>query len=111
MSTNFYVEADLTCNNPEHAETLHIGQAARGWKFLFHGVPEQGLTSWEAWQEYLATRTITDEYGRVMSLVTFAERVERDQQGDPSRCRFSGSNSVKGYHDPDGYDFYDREFS
>lgn len=131
MGTNFFVEADPTCNNPEHTKTLHIGKSSAGWKFGFHGIPELGLTSWDAWQTFLERRTITDEYGRAYTLDEFKVWAERHSRpGDPPPpaigwiCRveptpeminvgYSGRYSFDNgdYHDPQGYDFYDGEFS
>lgn len=120
MGTNFYVDADSTCNNPEHAEVLHIGKRSGGWKFGFHAIPERGLTSWAAWQQFLAGRTIRDEYGEEMSLVTFAAKVEATHQpwgtlGTPPICRIeylgTSIDPKREYHDAEGYDFHEGEFS
>lgn len=117
MGTNFYVEADPTCNNREHTERLHIGKRSGGWKFLFHSIPERGLASWKAWQEFLANRKILGDDGAVMSLVTFAEMVESLQ--DEPNCLIERNerrstpswNMRNEYHDLEGFDFTEGNFS
>jgi hypothetical protein len=119
VSTNYYAEGDATCNNPEHTELLHIGQSAGGWKFSFHGIPDRGLTSWAAWRDFLAARSITDEYDRPLTLDEFAEVVEKrwtpNGRIEP-RCRVEHRNDLgrggqEEYHDADGFDFYNGTFS
>lgn len=122
MGTNFYVDAPPTCNNPLHNETLHIGKRSGGWKFGFHAIPERGLTSWKAWQQFLADKEIRSEYGEVMSLVTFAEDVVEQCQSEPwgplgkepiCRIEYLGDSRdrEREYHDADGYDFHEGDFS
>lgn len=137
MGTNFYVDADPTCDNPAHTERLHIGKSSGGWKFGFRAYPDRGLVSWEAWQAFLADdarrrpvfgmrprgRTITDEYGTELTPAEFAGIVEAKQAAD-AWCRvapspdciargFGGMWSARAeeFHDPAGYDFHDGEFS
>ena len=125
MGTNFYVDADATCDNPAHRESLHIGKSSAGWKFGFHGIPELGLTSWAAWQEFLVGRQITDEYGTELTLAEFVSRVENrrvpsalsrpicrvEPTPEEIRIGFGGQFSRHSYHDADGFDFTDGEFS
>jgi hypothetical protein len=129
MSTNYYAEDEATCNNPAHTETLHIGKSSGGWKFGFHGIPdhEPPLTSWRAWREFLADRIITDEYGRTLTLDEFRDVVEKrytptGAAGPHCRVRPTALTIRNGYggrwsedhgdyHDADGFDFYDGEFS
>lgn len=131
IGTNFYVSDEPTCDNPAHTRSLHIGKSSAGWKFGFHGIPDHDppLTSWAAWQEFLADRVIEDEYGQEYTLEEFRPRVEnRHIPKGLSRpiCRvtpteeevqlgFGGRRPVRNseieYHDPEGYDFYEGEFS
>lgn len=130
MGTNYEVRDDPTCDNPAHTKTLHIGKSSAGWKFSFHAIPdhEPPLTTWKAWQEFLEGRTVVDEYGREMTLEEFRPVVE--QRGIPRdldrpichvnptaqeiRVGFGGrvpSPDSRGYHDPEGYDFWEGDFS
>lgn len=126
VGTNFYTDADPTCDNPEHTERLHVGLSSFGWKFLFQGYPDRGLTSWTAWRVFLAGREIRDENGRTLTLDEFTERVENRAvpQGELPFCRITPSARCRAvgfggrweprndeYHDPQGYDFCDSEFS
>lgn len=126
MGTNYYVNDDPTCNNPAHTEKLHIGKSSMGWKFGFHAIPEHEppLTSWAAWQEFLAGRTIEDEYGTKFTLDEFRLVVEyRMAPSDhgqpicsvnPASIGFRGQateSDERRYHDSEGYDFFDGEFS
>lgn len=129
MGTNYYAQDDATCDNPAHTKTLHIGKSSGGWKFGFHGIPahEPPLTSWAAWREFLATKEITDEYGRTLTLEEFTEVVEKrwtPTGRSTPHCRVTPDDHTKvhgyggrwydgggEYHDPEGHDFFDGEFS
>ena len=116
MGTNYYAAGEATCNNPSHTPQLHVGKSSGGWKFGFHGIPdhEPPLTSWRAWREFLAGRVITDEYDREVPLDEFVNVVEKryTPPGQPGPlCRVGGRYGHDNYHDPDGFDFYDGEFS
>ena len=127
MGTNYYTPGDPTCDNPDHTSRLHIGKSSAGWKFGFHGIPDLGLTSWQAWREFLADRPVIDEYGQMVSLEDFTRIAERRRVGETERhliCRveptpediaigFGGRRPPAGsdYHDSDGHDFNDGEFS
>lgn len=113
MSTAFYVLADATCDNPAHTEQVHVGTSSGGWKFLWHAYPAdlvrpRGVPVLETraqWEDWLATRTIEDEYGRVYSLVSFLERIDPDE-GEPDG---KGHSTVSGLKqnvtvDADGHD-------
>lgn len=126
MGTNFYVDAEPTCNNPAHNQQLHIGKSSGGWKFGFHGIPDRGLTSWSAWRDFLADKTIVDEYGTELTLSEFTERVENrwtpaglgrllcrvEPTADEIQRGFGGrfTPDNANYHDSEGYDFSDWEF-
>lgn len=129
MGTNYYVDDDPTCNNPAHTKVLHIGKSSRGWKFGFHAIPDHQppLTSWAAWREFLAVRPIRDEYGQRLTFAAFTRVVEdRATASGTTRpiCRVEPTlaeiqrgyggryiRSDKNFHDDDGFDFYDGDFS
>lgn len=132
MGTNYYVEDDPTCNNPEHTETLHVGKSSAGWIFGFQAYPEKGLISWAAWQAFLTNKEIKDEYERSITFDEFRHLVESKQRSegrDPGKKNISRMDlavrrnpDIWGPHyiepdpdrewsDPEGYDFYSGEFS
>jgi hypothetical protein len=129
MGTNYYAELPQCAHPCEHCnfdDRLHIGKSSGGWKFGFHGIPERGLTSWAAWQDFLADHIIYDEYGQMIQLGEFATIVTDRNVGrgmarpicrvDPTPAEivagFGGNYFEHGdYHDVEGYDFYDGEFS
>lgn len=108
MSTNFYVQDDPTCGNPDHIETLHIGKRSGGWRFSFHGVPKKGLVSWGVWQAFLAGRTVEDEYGQKMTAAEFISMVDGWNIGKPGSPH--DHPDPNRYHDDEGNDFYNGEF-
>lgn len=120
MGTNFYVEDEPTCNNPTHIQTLHIGKRSGGWKFGFHAIPdhEPPLTSWAAWQDFLPGRTVTDEYGDSITGEEFIQII-KDWMADPHQttCRLQWlsdrgyKRNSDEYHDAEGNDFYEGDFS
>lgn len=61
MGTNYYAHTSAS-----DAEGLHIGKKSAGWDFLFHSIPELGLTTVAAWHKLLVQdgAYITDEYGQ-----------------------------------------------
>lgn len=121
MSTNFYVEDDPTCDNPAHTVELHVGKRSGGWKFGFQGYPEHNppLTSFAAWRRFLVGRTVTDEYGKTLTADGF-EAMVREWNDNPNNdiCRvaymkerYPDTVSNPDYHDDEGHDFTDGEFS
>lgn len=81
MGTNYYTD-DPRCDHcGRDGERFHIGKSSAGWKFLFAPYPEHGLTSWRAWQAFLANRVIVDEYGDVIDLADLKRLVETKQCG------------------------------
>ena len=125
MSTNFY--ATQWCPNPcAHCQPaiLHIGKRSGGWTFGFEAHPERGLTTRKAWQEYLRRDgvTIRDEYDHGPITPD-----EFDALVDATRypwgpCKVEPS-SRDGWNDwvhkvddrysvdPEGWDFWDGDFS
>lgn len=120
MGTNYY--AHKVCPNAcEHCgiEGIHIGKSSGGWKFGFQGHPDEGLTSWKAWRERLSQPgvSILDEYGVEHSLDEFTavvDRVEYPDRRGGYLCRVGRRHSfleLDDYHDAEGYDFLNRDFS
>jgi len=72
MGTNYYVIETTRCPHCngvlEEKDGLHIGKSSAGWCFSMAVHPDLGLTSWNAWQSFLADKKIRDEYGRIISL-------------------------------------------
>lgn len=126
MGTNYYVDADPTCNNPAHTTQLHIGKSSWGWEFGFRAYPDLSLASWAQWRVFLQGRTIVDEYDETVTYAEFVAIVEdrRVPEGrDRLSCRvdpdawtrdfgFGGRwrPDERTFHDPEGYDFYNGEF-
>jgi hypothetical protein len=82
MGTNYYVKDEPCCPTCGRAsDVYHIGKSSMGWKFLFRGYEEQGLTSASKWFEYLASRNIVDEYGTEWSLHGFILLVNSKMDG------------------------------
>lgn len=116
MGTSYYTEepaCEAACEHCSERRELHIGKSSAGWKFGFQGHPDLGLTSWAAWQQFLADKPITDEYGRTLTLDEFRKVVEERWTPRGERtplCRVGRAGS-RNYHDPAGHDFYDGDFS
>jgi hypothetical protein len=120
MSTNYYAFGPFP-GGEQDGEGLHIGQTAAGWVFLGRAHDDLGLTSREAWAEFLARPdvAIRNEYGREVSasemVETMAER--RDSSGCLLRRR-GLRNSLDAHPswadhylvDAEGYEFSRREF-
>ena len=124
MGTNYYVvENHCECCNRSD-RTYHIGEKSYGWAFSFQGYKYDGLTTWQKWKEYLADKTIRDEYGDNFSFDEFVELVEI--YGHPTYVLKCGRknlvhneegrkegwfNPEHDWDDPEGYSFSSREFS
>ncbi|ARQ95415.1 hypothetical protein [Bradyrhizobium phage BDU-MI-1] len=105
MSTNFYVKEAHCCPTcGKQSEVHHIGKSSGGWRFLFRGYREFGLTSANAWLQYLLDRTIVDEYGVVWSWPEFTALIRTKQDG---RIAHNDKKEV----DPEGYPVAYYEFS
>lgn len=83
MGTNYYAKIP---NIPANAEGLHIGKKSMGWDFLFHAIPELGLTSAAAWTTFLNGEgvVIVNEYGVewfASELLSMATRRPEDAGG------------------------------
>ena len=126
MGTNYYVaENACECCN-RYDETYHIGKASYGWAFTFRGYSEEGLTSWQAWKEFLKDKLIVDEYGNGVTYLWLVNYIEEYKA--PGYIREDGhknlSHNEQGrkdtypwfdpqydWDDEEGYSFCSREFS
>jgi hypothetical protein len=82
MGTNYYVKDEPRCPTCGRAsDVYHIGKSSMGWKFLFRGYEDQGLTSASKWFEYLASRNIVDEYGTEWLLEEFISLIKSKMDG------------------------------
>lgn len=70
MGTNYYAHTSTT-----GTEGLHLGKKSAGWDFLFHSIPERGLTTVAAWREVFteAGTYILNEYGQEIPVSEFFE--------------------------------------
>lgn len=99
MSTNYYAHGPFPGGDTDGG--LHIGQTAAGWRFLYRGWPEHGLTTYQAWANLLRQPgvTIKAESGYTLTFdqmdATLTE--VRDSRGWPLKER------VNVFHVPDGY--------
>jgi len=122
MGTNYYLPPDCggTCYHCTDTG-LHIGKRSAGWTFGFQAHPDEGLTSWKAWQERITTvGVVIDEYGERFSPTEFTALVEATRQPlgpngiEPirrydRRIRIDGDS--RSTRDADGWDFWDGDFS
>lgn len=93
MGTNYYAHTSAS-----DTEGLHIGKVSAGWDFLFHSIPEQGLTSVAAWRALLSEEGahITDEYGQRMSVGEFFEMATARPVGTTPKIR--AHSDMRSYH-------------
>lgn len=129
MGTNYYV-VDNVCECCKRYDVkYHIGKKSSGWAFSFSGYKYDGLTSWQKWKEYLADKTIRDEYGYIVPFDEFVKLIEkfghpnyvwknaRHPNGHKNFVRNEEArkdgwfNPELDWDDPEGYSFSSREFS
>jgi len=71
MGTNYYLhpQADCECCGRPF-EPLHIGKSSGGWCFGLHVIPEEGIDSYDDWQERWSRpgSFIRDEYGNAITI-------------------------------------------
>ena len=125
MGTNFY--AREVCDAPcRHCtpDNLHIGKRSGGWTFGFEAHDDLGLTSREAWREYLRRPgvVIFNEYSfEPIAPDEFDDIVDatRDPWG-PNKIEPSSRDGWndwlreyddRHYRDAEGWDFWRGEFS
>lgn len=93
MSTDYYTtvtrEGCGHCERPgPWTAKLFIGMSAAGWRFVFKAYDEPDETAvlprtLDGWRSFLASRTITDEYGRVVPGDDFWRLVEAKADSRP----------------------------
>ncbi len=116
MRTNYYLRYDI-CEKCNRYEELHIGKSSAGWKFLFHSIKKEDLTTdlvtYDQWVDFLKITTenegakIFNEYGEEILLENFIKIVEMKQgekEKDPSKWNLY-------YVDVRGYNFGSGNFS
>jgi hypothetical protein len=116
MSTNYYAHGPFPGGDTE--EGLHIGQTAAGWRFLYRGWPEHGLTTAKSWYFFLLKNmsSIRDEYDRPYTLDEFRLIANRAEGGNGGQLkprygdRTNDQLDVGQHIDPDGNAFYSGEF-
>jgi hypothetical protein len=64
MGTNYYTK-----------EGKHLGKKSIGWRFTFHGIPEQGLVSVEDWKKAIGDGIVVSEYEEELSWEEFEKEV------------------------------------
>ncbi|MFI5831068.1 hypothetical protein ACIA6C_28105 [Streptomyces sp. NPDC051578] len=114
MSVNYYAFGPFP-GGEAGGEGLHIGQYAQGWRFLMRSHPDRGLTSLEAWLEFLRQShvVIRAEHGVQYTPAEMEETIRErtDSCGWPRKARIRQGYERAGYHvDAEGYDFCALEF-
>ena len=108
MGTNYYVVENICecCNR--YDEKIHIGKSSHGWTFSFHSTFDcKSLTQW---LEYLADKTIYNEYEEEITYDEFTQlvlskRIEKnnhaivckDNEYDKSFLDNEGNSFTEGY--------------
>jgi hypothetical protein len=129
MGTNYYWRHNI-CPHCGRYEEAHIGKSSMGWQFLFHGYrdnllplpdPEVDLKvkvlSWKDWKELLSKEgKIFNEYGAEVPLADLVANVEAPERktmiSHYDYCQEHHESDLKKmWKDPEGYTFWDREWS
>ena len=112
MGTNYYLRHDI-CNKCNRYEELHIGKSSHKWKFLFHSIKKEDLTTYDRWVDFLKIETenegakIFDEYGAEIELKELLDLIT-EKQGNKEK---NPSKWNDYYLDVRGYNFCTIEFS
>ncbi|AXK88556.1 hypothetical protein SAMN05421776_12146 [Nocardia farcinica] len=113
MSVNYYAR---TAETPADDEGLHIGQYVGGTEFLFRGHRDLGLTTVQAWRDYLTRDdvTIVAESGYEVDFRDFwPDAVARPAHVDfimTPRWPSSELPSDRRWRDVGGHPFFGAEF-
>lgn len=124
MGTNYYWNLNI-CEHCKRMDRLHVGKQSSGWSFHFRGhrnPPEvmPSIISITDWAKVFKTTTgiLTDEYDRVvedpLKFLATLERpsvAQQESEDSPSRLGGSPPNPAIQWRDPEGFTFYDGEFS
>ena len=93
MGTNYYLSPDPPCPCCGRSDpTRHIGKSSAGWVFALHVYPEEGIKTLKDWKPLLASGTVRDEYGRVVTLLEMFSII-LDRSSGPKGPRPSGYSS------------------
>lgn len=117
MSTNYYLKPKKA--TPTAEEGVHLGLSAAGI-FMFRAYPRRGVISLKALEAYLRKDggAIVNEYGESSTLEEFMAFVADRRK--PEMAQFRNSPTVDNragirdgmrFKDPDGYLFFNYEFS
>ncbi|WP_107661256.1 hypothetical protein [Nocardia suismassiliense] len=113
MSVNYYAR---TTQTPANNDGLHIGQHAHPCEFLWRAHPELGLTTVQAWSDYLAQPEIhiVAEHGLELDYHEFwPDAVARPANVDfrmATRWIPMIGPSERRWHDVNGHPFANYEF-
>jgi hypothetical protein len=117
MSTNYYLKPKKATPNTE--DGMHLGLSAAGI-FMFRAYPRRGVISLKALQDYLRKDggAIVNEYGEPSTLDEFMAFVADRRKPDMAQFRNSpivdssaGIRDGMRFKDPEGYLFFNYEFS
>jgi hypothetical protein len=118
VTTGYYVSTPSckdACEHCSESKTIHLGQTAAGWRFLFHAydadnqydVPE--VKDLPTWLALAASGPVKDEYGRTLGLDELLQLILHRQKGVEFRTReASGSRN---FDDAYGFHFARGEWS
>jgi hypothetical protein len=113
VSVNFYAFGPFAGGEAD-GEGLHVGQIARGYRFLMRSHPEIGLTSLAAWMEFVRHQEVTvqSEGGHVYSPEMLEALVRsRTKEGVALKMRRILGRGRLGYHvDDEGVEFCSLDF-
>jgi hypothetical protein len=90
MGTNYYAVFQIKAGEWRNAyidgisERVHIGKSSSGWCFALRVDNDRGLTSLDAWTEFLRECRIEDEYGSPCTLDELLSLIT-DRRGRPTR--------------------------
>ena len=84
MGTNYYHYKEKIKESDENSnEGLHIGKNSWGWVFHFEAHKDLGLTTVQAYKDFLKEGYIYNEYYRLVSYDEFWEMVEETLEPMP----------------------------
>lgn len=126
MGTNYYYHRNI-CEHCHRSDVLHVGKKSGGWTFHFHGYRGQAdgsldIISVADWARVFKTTAgiLVDEGERVvvdpLQFLAELERPSKEQQEKEDSPEWRGSWSPhpepdREWRDPEGFAFYDGEFS
>lgn len=119
MTTNYVLHKNVCFHCLKADHRFHIGHSAVGWKFLWRGYVDrsesplpQPLTTREQWFALIRDpkNQVKDEYGLLLPAEDFiALVISIDQKKGAEEHEQTRLDS--GWQDPEGCNFYAKEFS